>query len=107
MFLDGRYQPEMVEGFLEVRFVQRFHGMEAYDLRRDSLFLEYMRCLHYLWQHISGREQAYILAFGYGNGLADLKICDRTSMHHRLALFSHPNIDRVFLLHRGAQGCAN
>jgi len=55
-----------------------------------------------LRQHISGREQAHILAVGYRNCLSDPEVLDRTRMHHRFTLFPHADIDRAVLLHRGA-----
>src|SRR5260370_4762127 len=100
MLLDGGHQLETLERALEEGFVERLHGMEAHDLRRDSLFPKLMGRLDDLGQHVSGRQQADILAVGYRNGLADLEVLDSTRMYHRLALFSHPDIDRPVLFRR-------
>src|ERR1700693_399551 len=101
MLLDGSHQLETAEGVPEVRFVERLHGVEAHYLCGDSFFPELVGRLNGLRQHISGRQQAYILAVGYSNGPADLEVFDRTRMHHRLTLLPHADIDRTVLLHCG------
>ena len=99
MLFDGRDQLEAAKGIGQALLVERLHGVEADDFGGDALLLQQMRGLDDLGQHVAGREQADIGAFGDRDRLADLEVGDRALVHHRFALLAHPDIDRAVLLH--------
>src|SRR5581483_8791829 len=74
-------QSELCEGVAQAVLVERLHGVEAHDLGRDAVLFQPVGGLDRLGQHVAGRKQADVAAYGDRDGLADRKLGQRTGMH--------------------------